>query len=74
MKILVISQYFWPENFRINQIVRNLSRNGHVVEVLTAQPNYPDGKLYQEYKNNSHNFDYFEGCKIHRVKIKIFIF
>lgn len=49
MKILIISQYFDPENFRINDIVKTLSELGHSLSVLTAQPNYPDGKIYQGY-------------------------
>jgi hypothetical protein len=43
MRILVVSQYFWPENFVINDIVRVLDEQGHKVVVATGKPNYPDG-------------------------------
>ena len=43
MKILVISQYFYPENLRINDLVFSLKKRGHDIEVLTGKPNYPSG-------------------------------
>ena len=49
MKILVVSQYFWPEDFRINDICKGLIEEGHEVEVLTGMPNYPYGKIYDGY-------------------------
>lgn len=45
MRLLVISQYFWPENFRINDLVEGLLERSHEVTVLTGLPNYPSGKL-----------------------------
>ena len=51
-RILIISQYFWPENFRINDVVKYLKNNGHHVTVLTGYPNYPSGKIYDEFKKN----------------------
>jgi glycosyltransferase involved in cell wall biosynthesis len=49
MKILVVSQYFWPEFFIINDLVRNLTAQGHVVKVLTGKPNYPEGVVFEGY-------------------------
>ena len=49
MKILIVSQYFWPENFRINDLASGLVERGHEVTVLTGMPNYPDGKLFPGY-------------------------
>lgn len=49
MKVLVVSQYFWPESFIINDLVSNLSAQGHVVKVLTGKPNYPDGVVFDGY-------------------------
>jgi glycosyltransferase involved in cell wall biosynthesis len=46
MKVLVLSQYFWPESFRINEVVESLQRSGCEVTVLTGQPNYPDGRIF----------------------------
>lgn len=50
MKVLVVSQYFWPEGFRINDVVSSLVERGCVVTVLTGQPNYPEGKIYPGYR------------------------
>ena len=49
MHILVLSQYFWPESFRINAFAESLRRAGADVTVLTGQPNYPDGKVFAGY-------------------------
>ena len=50
MRILLITQYFWPENFRINDLALSLRENGHKITVLTGEPNYPRGDIYKEYK------------------------
>lgn len=52
MNILVVSQYFWPENFRINELVTEWVRRGHRVTVLTGRPNYPEGKVFSDYQRN----------------------
>lgn len=49
MKILIVSHYFWPENFRINDLAQGLVGRGHSVSVLTGIPNYPKGKFYGGY-------------------------
>ncbi len=51
MNILIVSQYFWPENFRINDLAKALDKNGYKVIVLTGIPNYPEGRIYKGYKN-----------------------
>ncbi|XGC82270.1 glycosyltransferase family 4 protein [Bdellovibrio bacteriovorus] len=50
MKILVLSQYFMPETFIINELVLEMELLGHEVTVLTGKPNYPDGKVFPGYK------------------------
>lgn len=69
MKILIISQYFWPENFRINDIASYLEEESHEIEVLTGIPNYPDGKIYEAYKRNTKSFKYFNNVKVIRLPI-----
>lgn len=49
MKILVVTQYFWPENFRINDLCDGLIERGHEVTVYTGLPNYPEGEFYKGY-------------------------
>lgn len=62
MRILVLSQYFWPENFIINDIVRTLDEQGHVVVVATGKPNYPDGKVYEGYRAGGTQRERYLGC------------
>ncbi len=51
MKIIVFSQHFWPEKFRINYLVEELSKNNKIkrLSVFTAKPNYPEGKILKGY-------------------------
>lgn len=69
LRILVVSQYFWPENMRINDLVRDFVSKGHVVTVLTGLPNYPEGRVYDEYKSAPENFTDFFGANIVRVPL-----
>jgi glycosyltransferase involved in cell wall biosynthesis len=50
LKVLVVSQHFWPEPFRINEVCAELVSQGHEVTVLTGQPNYPEGRTYAGYR------------------------
>lgn len=49
MRILVVSQYYYPEPFRIHEICEELIKRGNQVTVLTGVPNYPDGNVYDGY-------------------------
>jgi glycosyltransferase involved in cell wall biosynthesis len=69
LRILIISQYFWPENFRINEIAKYLCTKNCEVDVLTGQPNYPGGKLFSKFKKNSDHFNKFHNANIIRVPI-----
>ena len=69
MRILVVSQYFWPENFRINELVKFLKEKNYDVDVLTGYPNYPEGELFKEYKIDPIKYSNFYGAKIYRVPI-----
>lgn len=66
-KILVVSQYFWPESFRINELVLELKRRGYVVEVLTSIPNYPEGKIFADFASNPDKYGDYLGVRVHRV-------
>ncbi len=68
MKILVISQYFYPENFRINTLCRELVDRGHKVDVMTAYPQYPGGVIYDGYGFDIPYEKEWHGVRIHRVK------
>ena len=68
-KILIVSQYFWPENFRINEVVKFLRKKNHEVTVLTGKPNYPYGVIDKEFVKNPNKYNNFYGAKIIRVPI-----
>lgn len=69
MKVLVLSQYFWPETFRITEVVQSLCDLGHEVTVLTGQPNYPDGVIQPTYSATSLRTQIHDGLTIHRVPL-----
>ncbi len=62
MRILVISQYFWPENFRINELCKHLAKKNKLT-VLTSKPTYPNSKLFEK----TRNLKKFESIKIIRL-------
>jgi len=69
LKILVVSQYFWPEQFRINDLVLTLKVRGHEVTVLTGVPNYPTGRLFEGYGWWKKRRDNMEGVPIFRLPL-----
>lgn len=69
MRILVISQYYYPEQFRINDICKELVKRGHKVTVLTGIPNYPEGKYYKGYGVTKKRKDIKDGVDIIRLPI-----
>ena len=68
MKVLVVTQYFWPEEFRVNDLVMRLKSSGHQIEVLTGIPNYPKGQIFTEYSKAPDRFTNYHGIKVHRVR------
>ena len=66
MKILIISQYYYPEQFQINEIAPKLVRRGHEVTVLCGLPNYPKGKIFEGYENRLR--EEINGVKVIRCK------
>lgn len=69
MKILIVSQYFWPENFRINELVSALKVDNVEVEVLTGKPNYPTGVVFDGYRAWGCKREVHAGVPIFRVPI-----
>ena len=69
MHILIITQYFWPENFKINSLSIELKNNGHDVSVLTGLPNYPTGKISHGYSFWKNSNETWNGIKIYRSKL-----
>tara|TARA_B100001173_G_scaffold309317_1_gene321360 strand:- start:1484 stop:2707 length:1224 start_codon:yes stop_codon:yes gene_type:complete len=69
MKVLIVSQYFWPENFRINDLASELSLLGHEITVLTGYPNYPEGQIDSEFLKDKKSFSDYKGVSIFRIPI-----
>ena len=67
-KVLVVTQYFWPEEFRVNELVKKLVSSGCDVDVLTGRPNYPDGTIYEDFICAAHKYDDYFGASVFRVK------
>lgn len=69
MRILIVTQYFWPENFKINDIALALKERGHEVLILTGKPNYPNGKFSKGYTFFNKRIEFWNGIKIYRSLI-----
>jgi len=69
MRILIVSQYFWPESFVINDIARSLALKGHNVTVLTGKPNYPEGKIAAGYRAWGIQQELYAGAEVIRVPL-----
>jgi colanic acid biosynthesis glycosyl transferase WcaI len=67
LRVLVVSQYFWPENFRINELVTELVEHGHGVTVLTGKPNYPEGSVFADFRARPREFARYHGAEVVRV-------
>lgn len=67
--ILVVSQYFYPEQFRINDICTEWIKRGYKVTVLTGIPNYPQGKFYEGYDLKHKRTEEWNGIKIIRIPL-----
>jgi colanic acid biosynthesis glycosyl transferase WcaI len=68
-KILVVSQHYWPEDFRLNDLTEILVENKHQVTVLTGQPNYPTGTPFPGYRWWKFSCETHKGIKIYRVPL-----
>lgn len=69
MRILIVSQYFWPENFQINSLASGLVEKGHNVTVLTGIPNYPGGNFLPGYGIFNNLRQDYHGIKVVRVPL-----
>jgi colanic acid biosynthesis glycosyl transferase WcaI len=70
VRLLVVTQYFWPETFRVNDLVEGLVARGHEVTVLTGRPNYPEGRIFAAYRRDPAAFSRFAGAEVLRVPLR----
>ena len=68
MRILFFTQYFWPENFRINELATFLSTDKKIQHVLTGNPSYPNKKLFKNSFTENEKYHY-RNLNIMRVPI-----
>jgi glycosyltransferase involved in cell wall biosynthesis len=69
LRVLIVSQYFWPESFRINDVAKTLLDKGVEVEVLTGKPNYPRGKVFDGYQASGCQQETYQGINIYRIPL-----
>lgn len=69
MRILIFTQYFWPETFRVNDLALALQESGHTVTVLTGMPSYPKREDFSGYGFYSPKQEDFHGIKVYRVPL-----
>ena len=71
MKFLWYTQYYWPEigapPVRLEAVVHELTAAGHAVEVVTALPNYPAGKIFPAYRRTCFMRERHQGVDIYRA-------
>ena len=66
-KILIITECFYPEEFKINDIALFWKREGYNVDVLTLNPTYPIGRVFPGYTNSFFSKDKYQGINIFRL-------
>ncbi len=69
MRLLIVSHYYWPENFRINDLAGRLHDRGHTVSVLTGVPNYPGGRFFDGYGPAGPLREHHDGVSVRRVPV-----
>lgn len=69
MRVLIVTQYFWPETFRINDVAHGLRELGHEVSVLTGLPNYPEGRFFDGYGFGGAYREDYSGIPVCRVPL-----
>ena len=69
MNILIVTQYFFPEDFKVNDIAFDFVKRGHKVTVFTAKPNYPKGRFYEGYNFFGKSSENINGVDVIRTPI-----
>ena len=69
MKVLIFSQYFWPETFGINALTRSLKKRGAKITILTGKPNYPEGFVFEGYSTLGIQRENYEGMEVYRLPL-----
>jgi len=71
VRFLILTQYFAPEigapSIRFAALIRALRKHGHDIEVVTAMPNYPKGRIFPDYRGRFYMRETRDGATVHRV-------
>ena len=67
MRVLIVTQYFYPENFKSNDMAFELKKRGYDVDVLVGIPNYPKGTYYNGYGLFKKRFEKIDGVRVFRA-------
>ncbi len=67
MRVLLVTQYFYPEVFKSNDLAFELAKRGHHVDALVGIPNYPDGKYFKGYGIIKKRHEVVNGVNVYRV-------
>ena len=74
-RILIYSYNYHPEPIGIaplmTELAEGLVRNGYEVHVLTGMPNYPERKIYEQYRGKFYDTEVVNGVHIHRCYVWI---
>ena len=66
MRVLIITQYIYPENFKSNDLAFELAKRGHHIDVLTGIPNYPEGVYFKGYGVFKKRIEHKDGVNFYR--------
>lgn len=69
MRLLLVTEHYWPEQFRITDLAEGLRSRGHVVDVLTGMPSYPQGQYFAGYRPWGPYREEHRGVRVERVPI-----
>lgn len=69
MRLLIFTQYFWPETFGINALVKSLGERGIEVTVMTGKPNYPEGRVFDGYSAWGISRESYDGIEVLRLPL-----
>ena len=67
-KILIVTEYFYPEEFKINEVAQEWKKKGYIIDILTQNPTYPFGEVFDGYENKWFSKLSYNDMTIYKVK------
>ena len=69
MRLCIFTNHFYPEDFKVNDIAFELSKKGYDITVITAIPDYPQGKFYDGYSLFKRRKEKVNGVEVYRLPV-----